>query len=78
MMKACSGIGVDDVARAAGMSRRDLEKKFAREIGRTPLEEIQEIRLRRVRELRTSWCLATLSTIPSLQCDWSNTPAGNV
>jgi LacI family transcriptional regulator len=49
--KACSGIGVDDVARAAGMSRRDLEKKFAREIGRTPLEEIQEIRLRRVREL---------------------------
>ena len=49
--KACSGIGVNDIARAAGMSRRDLERKFAKEIGRTPLEEIQEIRFRRVRQL---------------------------
>jgi LacI family transcriptional regulator len=49
--KALTGIGVSDVARAAGMSRRDLEKKFARDIGRTPLEEINEVRFRRVREL---------------------------
>jgi LacI family transcriptional regulator len=48
---ACSGINVDDVSRAAGMSRRILEKKFARILGRAPLEEIQEVRYQRVRQL---------------------------
>jgi transcriptional regulator GlxA family with amidase domain len=33
------------------MSRRTLEKQFAHLIGRSPLEEIQEIRFRRVRQL---------------------------
>jgi LacI family transcriptional regulator len=49
--RACSGINVDDVSRAAGMSRRVLETKFARILGRTPLEEIQEVRYHRVRQL---------------------------
>jgi LacI family transcriptional regulator len=48
---ACRGVDVTAVARAAGMSRRDLEKKFAYWLGRSPLEEIQETRFRRVRQL---------------------------
>jgi LacI family transcriptional regulator len=48
---ACRGLNVTEVARAAGMSRRALEKKFAHLLGRSPLEEIQEIRFRRVRQL---------------------------
>ena len=48
---ACRGLNVTEVARAAGMSRRALEKKFAHLVGRSPLEEIQEIRFRRVRQL---------------------------
>lgn len=48
---AYTEIGVDQVARAAGMSRRALEKAFAKELGRTPLEEIQEIRYRKVQQL---------------------------
>jgi LacI family transcriptional regulator len=48
---ACSGINVDDVSRAAGMSRRALEKKFAHLFGRAPLEEIQEVRYQRIRQL---------------------------
>lgn len=48
---ACRGVDVASVARAAGMSRRDLEKKFAHWLGRSPLEEIQETRFRRVRQL---------------------------
>lgn len=49
--KACSGIDVAAVAKVAGLSRRSLEKKFTSVFGRTPLEEIQEVRLRRVRQL---------------------------
>jgi LacI family transcriptional regulator len=48
---ACGEVNVDSVARAAGMSRRALEAKFQQLVKRTPLEEIQEIRFRRVRQL---------------------------
>jgi LacI family transcriptional regulator len=48
---ACNGVDVDAVARAAGMSRRLLEQKFAEVIGRTPLEEIHVSQLRRVKQL---------------------------
>jgi len=39
------------VARAGGQSRRALEKKFRAVAGRTPMEEVQTIRLRRIKEL---------------------------
>jgi LacI family transcriptional regulator len=48
---ACKPVGIDDVSGAAGMSRRSLEKNFAKVIGRSPLEEVQEIRFRRVQQL---------------------------
>lgn len=48
---ACQGIGVGDVAAAAGLSRRALEKKFSERYGRSPLAEIHASRLRRVKQL---------------------------
>jgi LacI family transcriptional regulator len=36
---------VDDVAKAVGVSRRNLEVKFRKNVGRTILSEIQRIRL---------------------------------
>jgi LacI family transcriptional regulator len=51
---ACQGIGVEDVLRAVPMSRRLLESRFRKLIGRTPNEEITRVQLNRVRELLTA------------------------
>ena len=48
---ACEGIGVGDVLRAVPLSRRVLEQRFRRLLGRTPREEILQVRLGRVRQL---------------------------
>ncbi len=48
---ACDGINVSDVLRAAPLSRRVLEQRFQRLLGRTPREEILHVRLTRVRQL---------------------------
>jgi LacI family transcriptional regulator len=48
---AAGRIGVDDVAKAAGVARRSLERKFRGVLGRSPLEEIRRTRLELVREL---------------------------
>jgi LacI family transcriptional regulator len=48
---ACAGVDIAEVARMVGMSRRALERKFAEQIGRSPLAEVQEARFRRVRQL---------------------------
>ena len=48
---ACEGVDVPALAAIAGMSPRALQRKFAEHVGRSPLEEIQEARLRRVRQL---------------------------
>ncbi len=42
--QARSGISVDEVARAAGLSRRALEKRFRAFLGRSILEEIRRVR----------------------------------
>lgn len=49
-------IGVDDVVRAVSVSRRSLEQRFHRALGRTPLNEIHAARVDRAKELlaRTS------------------------
>ncbi len=44
-------ISSKDIAQAAGVSRRALEKKFRASTGRTPMEEAQAIRLRRIKQL---------------------------
>jgi LacI family transcriptional regulator len=48
---ACEGIKVTDVLRALPQSRRILENKFIKLIGRTPHEEILRVRLDRVKQL---------------------------
>ena len=48
---ACCGITVQEVADSVPIGRRSLERKFKDCFGRTPLDEIQRLRLGRVREL---------------------------
>lgn len=47
------GINVSDVVRQATLSRRVLESRFRKAIGRTPHEEITRLRLDRIKELLT-------------------------
>jgi LacI family transcriptional regulator len=49
--QACAGINVSDVLRAVPLSRRVLEQRFQRLLGRTPREEILQVRLNRVQQL---------------------------
>lgn len=44
-------ISVEDVVGAAGVSRRQLERRFHQTLDRTPNDEIQRVRLRRVKRL---------------------------
>ncbi|MCA9259210.1 MAG: helix-turn-helix domain-containing protein [Planctomycetales bacterium] len=44
-------IDMVDVARAAGVSRRSLETKFQREIGRTPAAELRRVRIETAKRL---------------------------
>ncbi len=48
---ACRNIDGAAIARAGGQSRRALEKKFRALAGRTPMEEVQTIRLRHIKRL---------------------------
>jgi len=48
---ACEGIDVNDLLRVVRLSRRVFEQRFQRLLGRTPREEILDVRLRRVKQL---------------------------
>jgi len=48
---ACQGINVSDVLREVPLSRRVLEQRFQDLLGKTPREEILEVRLSRVKQL---------------------------
>lgn len=48
---ASQGINVADVLRVAPLSRRVLEARFRRLLGRTPHEEITRVRIERIKEL---------------------------
>jgi LacI family transcriptional regulator len=54
---------VDDLARAAGMSRRLFERRFAAQVGRPPKAEMLRLRLERVKALLadTDWPLAQIA-----------------
>jgi LacI family transcriptional regulator len=60
---AFDSITVNDVARAAGMSRRVFERQFVACVGRPPKAEILRLRLERVKELlvNTDWRLAQIA-----------------
>ncbi len=49
--RACDGIGVAEVARAASVSRSTLERGLRRLLGRSPHEELVRVRLERARRL---------------------------
>lgn len=48
---ACEGINVDDVASYVALSRRQLERRFRKELGRTPHNEITAVQISRVKQL---------------------------
>ncbi|HEX3000733.1 MAG TPA: helix-turn-helix domain-containing protein [Armatimonadota bacterium] len=50
-LKASSGIDVEDVLGAVPVSRRVLERRFRKCLGRTPKEEIMRVKLNRAKEL---------------------------
>lgn len=56
-------ITVNDMARAAGMSRRVFERRFVDQVGRAPKAEVLRLRIERVKELLTDtdWPLAQIS-----------------
>lgn len=56
-------ITVNDLARAAGMSRRVFERRFTARVGRAPKAEVLRLRLERVKELlsETDWTLGQIA-----------------
>jgi LacI family transcriptional regulator len=54
---------MSEVARAAGLSRRALERRFMIQIGRSPKAEVIRLRLERAKELlrETDWPLAEIA-----------------
>ena len=48
---ACEGINMSDVLGGVPLSRRKLEARFKKLVGRTPHDEIDRVRLNRVKEL---------------------------
>jgi LacI family transcriptional regulator len=50
-------IGVEDILKRVGISRRSLEGKFQKILSRTPLEEIRRVRIERARALLLDWNL---------------------
>jgi LacI family transcriptional regulator len=49
--RACKGLRVEEIARAAGISRRLLESRFKKLLGKSPHAEIVRMQLSRVKEL---------------------------
>ncbi|MEX2188120.1 MAG: DNA-binding transcriptional regulator [Pirellulales bacterium] len=62
---ASDGIDVADVVRHVGVSRTTLERRMQRRLGRSPLAEINRVRLERVKQLLTE-TEYTLSVIANL------------
>jgi LacI family transcriptional regulator len=60
---AFEAIAINDVARAAGMSRRAFERRFIAQVGRPPKAEVMRLRMERVKELliHTDWTLAQIA-----------------
>ena len=56
-------ITTNDMARAAGMSRRVFERRFLAQVGRSPKSEVLRLRLERVKDLLTDtdWNLAQIA-----------------
>ncbi len=51
--RAFGRLGVDDISRHAGLSRRVLERRFETLLSRTPAEQIRQVRISKAEELLT-------------------------
>ncbi|BCM94172.1 xylose operon regulatory protein [Abditibacteriota bacterium] len=62
---ACTGISVDDVLARTPLSRSSLERSFRQYIGRSPQEEIRDVRLKRTKQLlvETDYSLARIAEL---------------
>jgi LacI family transcriptional regulator len=60
---ACEGIGVADILRQVRCSRSVLERRFRRQVGRSPQAELRAHQLRRIKELlvETDWTLPRIA-----------------
>jgi LacI family transcriptional regulator len=67
--EACNGATIDDVVRNGNLSRRTLERRFAKVVGRSPGDEIRRVRLDAVMHAieRTDLPLADIAA----QCGFS-------
>lgn len=61
---------VEVVARTAGVSRRGLERRFRRELGRSPHAEIQRLRVERARQMLNDTLLPM--AVIAERCGWSS------
>ncbi len=61
--RACLGISVQDVLKAVPMARTQLERQFRRLVGRSPREQIERVRLAKVKEMlwRTNLPVAAIA-----------------
>lgn len=62
-LQACKGLRVEDIAESLALSRRTLERRFQKLLGRSPYGEILRIRLQRVKYLlaETDWPLRRIA-----------------
>jgi LacI family transcriptional regulator len=52
MREHCAhGIGIESVAKVAGVSVRSLQKRFLRALGRTPLQELKTLRIEQIKRM---------------------------
>lgn len=60
---AFHGVGIGEVAKAAGLSRRVLERRFVNQLGRSPKAEVIRLRIQRTKELllETTWPLSEIA-----------------
>ncbi len=68
---ACEGIGVQQVADAIAISRVTLERRFRQVLDRSPREEIERIRIERVRLMltETRYSLLQIATMTGYRSD---------
>lgn len=59
--RAHDGIGVADIAAAAGVRPRTLQEHFHAELGRSPMAQLRDVRLRRVHAELTAGTAATVA-----------------
>ncbi|HEX2972081.1 MAG TPA: substrate-binding domain-containing protein [Tepidisphaeraceae bacterium] len=67
---ACDGISVDDISRHLSVSRRQLERRFAKCVGELPGAQLRKARLTRARELLADTTLSL--TEVALRCGYDH------